>query len=103
MQVLVEWKTRLRQWGYIPIFCSVESKRGLDSLAFYLRDRTTVIVGPSGVGKSSLINALRSTDQTPTLMEDGSLFDHVGFKSLLFSMILSSLNFTNYNVIPKGS
>uniref|UniRef100_A0A803L165 Uncharacterized protein n=1 Tax=Chenopodium quinoa TaxID=63459 RepID=A0A803L165_CHEQI len=75
VQVLIEWKTRLRQWGYAPIFCSVESKRGLDSLAFYLRDRTTVIVGPSGVGKSSLINALRSNGQSPNLMEEGSLFD----------------------------
>ncbi|XP_021747928.1 small ribosomal subunit biogenesis GTPase RsgA 1, mitochondrial-like, partial [Chenopodium quinoa] len=74
-EVLIEWKTRLRQWGYAPIFCSVESKRGLDSLAFYLRDRTTVIVGPSGVGKSSLINALRSNDQSPNLIEEGSLFD----------------------------
>ncbi|XP_021744857.1 small ribosomal subunit biogenesis GTPase RsgA 1, mitochondrial-like [Chenopodium quinoa] len=74
-EVLIEWKTRLRQWGYAPIFCSVESKRGLDSLAFYLRDRTTVIVGPSGVGKSSLINALRSNGQSPNLMEEGSLFD----------------------------
>uniref|UniRef100_A0A803M6Q3 Uncharacterized protein n=1 Tax=Chenopodium quinoa TaxID=63459 RepID=A0A803M6Q3_CHEQI len=73
--VLIEWKTRLRHWGYAPIFCSVESKRGLDSLAFYLRDRTTVIVGPSGVGKSSLINALRSNGQSPNVMEEGSLFD----------------------------
>lgn len=76
-EVLIEWKTRLRQWGYIPIFCSVESKRGLDSLAFYLRERTTVIVGPSGVGKSSLINMLRSDGQSPTLMEEGSLIDPI--------------------------
>ncbi|PWA38185.1 EngC GTPase [Artemisia annua] len=54
------WKSKLRSWGYEPIICSVETKSGLDSLQFYLRDRTSVIVGPSGVGKSSLINALRS-------------------------------------------
>ncbi|XP_031400785.1 small ribosomal subunit biogenesis GTPase RsgA 1, mitochondrial-like [Punica granatum] len=59
-EALVTWKSRLRSWGYEPIFCSVESKLGLDTLAFSLRDQTTVIVGPSGVGKSSLINALRS-------------------------------------------
>lgn len=76
-EVLIRWKSRLRQWGYEPIFCSVESKRGLDSLLFYLRDRTTVIVGPSGVGKSSLINALRSTGQSPTLMKEGGLFDPI--------------------------
>ncbi|KAL9398136.1 hypothetical protein Peur_007097 [Populus x canadensis] len=59
-QVLSDWDTRLRSWGYEPLFCSVDSKMGLDSLASVLRDQTTVIVGPSGVGKSSLINALRN-------------------------------------------
>ncbi|KAK9675411.1 hypothetical protein RND81_11G006100 [Saponaria officinalis] len=69
-EVLVEWKSRLRRWGYMPIFCSVQSKRGLDSLAFTLRDRTTVIVGPSGGGKSSVINALRSTDSPHTVTDE---------------------------------
>ncbi|KAH7570488.1 hypothetical protein ACOSP7_018672 [Xanthoceras sorbifolium] len=59
-ETLVAWKSRLQSWGYEPLFCSVESNQGLDSLASNLRDQTTVIVGPSGVGKSSLINALRS-------------------------------------------
>lgn len=59
-ETLVGWRTRLRSWGYEPLFCSVNSKSGLDTLAFILRNQTTVIVGPSGVGKSSLINALRS-------------------------------------------
>ncbi|WVZ06689.1 hypothetical protein V8G54_020035 [Vigna mungo] len=59
-EVISSWKARLRSWGYEPVFCSVESGHGLDLLAFKLRDQTTVIVGPSGVGKSSLINALRS-------------------------------------------
>lgn len=56
---LVSWKSRLRSWGYEPVFCSVETKHGLDTLKFILREQTSVIVGPSGVGKSSLINALR--------------------------------------------
>ncbi|KAG7650873.1 P-loop containing nucleoside triphosphate hydrolase [Arabidopsis thaliana x Arabidopsis arenosa] len=34
---------------------------GLDEIAFNLRNQTSVIVGPSGVGKSSLINILRSS------------------------------------------
>ncbi|BAT86609.1 hypothetical protein LR48_Vigan102s011900 [Vigna angularis] len=59
-EIISSWKARLRSWGYEPVFCSVESGHGLDLLAFKLRDQTTVIVGPSGVGKSSLINALRS-------------------------------------------
>lgn len=57
---VMSWKSKLRSWGYEPIFCSVENQTGLDSLQFNLRDQTSVIVGPSGVGKSSLINALRS-------------------------------------------
>ncbi|KAK4283473.1 hypothetical protein QN277_000420 [Acacia crassicarpa] len=63
-ETLSSWKSRLRSWGYEPVFCSVESGYGIDLLAFKLRDLTTVIVGPSGVGKSSLINALRSKNNT---------------------------------------
>ncbi|KAL2332672.1 hypothetical protein Fmac_013885 [Flemingia macrophylla] len=59
-EIISSWKSRLRSWGYEPVFCSVESGHGLDLLAFKLRDQTTVVVGPSGVGKSSLINSLRS-------------------------------------------
>ncbi|CAK9137341.1 unnamed protein product [Ilex paraguariensis] len=58
-ETLVSWRSRLHRWGYEPIVCSVESKLGLDTLQFNLREQTSVIVGPSGVGKSSLINALR--------------------------------------------
>lgn len=77
MQTLVSWKSRLRGWGYDPVFCSVQSKIGLDSLAFILRDQTTVIVGPSGVGKSSLINALRSNHQTAYTVDGDNWFDPV--------------------------
>lgn len=59
-ETVISWKSKLRSWGYEPIFCSVETQTGLDTLQFNLRDQTSVIVGPSGVGKSSLINALRS-------------------------------------------
>ncbi|XP_042498476.1 small ribosomal subunit biogenesis GTPase RsgA 1, mitochondrial isoform X2 [Macadamia integrifolia] len=70
------WKARLRKWGYEPLFCSVESKHGLDSLEFILRDQTTVTVGPSGVGKSSLINALRSNQRVPYAAEADNWFEH---------------------------
>ncbi|KAL5539656.1 hypothetical protein UlMin_044342 [Ulmus minor] len=69
-ETMVIWKSRLRSWGYEPLFCSVESKYGLDSLAFILRDQTSVIVGPSGVGKSSLINALRNNQRCSATGED---------------------------------
>lgn len=84
MQTRVAWKSRLRSWGYGPVFCSVESKFGLDTLAFSLREQTTVIVGPSGVGKSSLINALRSNHPLINVSsEENNWFDSVGLCSLL--------------------
>ncbi|KAF8018453.1 hypothetical protein BT93_H3364 [Corymbia citriodora subsp. variegata] len=76
-EMLVAWKSRLRSWGYRPIFCSVESEKGLDSLAFTLRDQTTVIVGPSGVGKSSLINALRSSNRPSDAAADTNWFEPI--------------------------
>jgi hypothetical protein len=38
---------------------SVTSGEGLAELASELQDSVTVLMGPSGVGKSSLVNALR--------------------------------------------
>ncbi|KAJ4974479.1 hypothetical protein NE237_007653 [Protea cynaroides] len=73
----IAWKARLHEWGYDPLFCSVESKQGLDSLEFILREQTTVIVGPSGVGKSSLINALRSNQQVPHAAEADNWFETI--------------------------
>jgi ribosome biogenesis GTPase len=80
VQVLSDWDTRLRSWGYEPLFCSVDSKMGLDSLASVLRDQTTVIVGPSGVGKSSLINALRNKPNSHD--EADNWFDPVGLSRI---------------------
>ena len=44
--------------GYRVIYVSAATNQGMDELADLLRDRITVITGPSGVGKSSLLNAL---------------------------------------------
>lgn len=53
-----EWHHRLEQWGYVPLFMSMITGQGLAQLAEQLAQRVTVVAGPSGVGKSSLINAL---------------------------------------------
>ncbi|GAU16628.1 hypothetical protein TSUD_325760 [Trifolium subterraneum] len=74
---LDSWKARFRDWGYQPIFCSVESGHNLDLLAFQLKDQTTVIVGPSGVGKSSLINALRSNPRTCDTTDGENWFEPI--------------------------
>jgi ribosome biogenesis GTPase len=52
------WRQRLHQWGYHPIFISVKSGYSLQPLVKRLAPHITVISGPSGVGKSSLINQL---------------------------------------------
>ena len=56
--VQADWQQRLMQWGYQPLCISVQAKSGLDVLSSYLNDRITIVSGPSGVGKSSLINSL---------------------------------------------
>ncbi|XP_078441654.1 minichromosome maintenance (MCM2/3/5) family protein isoform X2 [Wolffia australiana] len=58
-EMIASWNTRLLSWGYNPLFCSVDRMIGLEAIENIMRYQTTVIVGPSGVGKSSLINALR--------------------------------------------
>ena len=42
--------------GYKVLFISVKEEKGLDELKELLRGKTTTLAGPSGVGKSSLLN-----------------------------------------------
>ncbi|MEA5617410.1 small ribosomal subunit biogenesis GTPase RsgA [Cronbergia sp. UHCC 0137] len=49
---------RLFAWGYQPLFISVQNSINLHQISTYLNNKITVIAGPSGVGKSSLINKL---------------------------------------------
>ena len=44
--------------GYTILFTSCKSMEGIDELTDLLKDQTSVFVGQSGVGKSSLVNAL---------------------------------------------
>jgi len=55
------WDERLQAWGYKAIFISVSTLDNIGELSDRLRDRITVVAGPSGVGKSSLINQLIPT------------------------------------------
>ncbi|MEM1369557.1 MAG: small ribosomal subunit biogenesis GTPase RsgA [Cyanobacteria bacterium P01_H01_bin.15] len=52
------WRSRLQGWGYSPLFVSVDEAQGLEAVRDCLVDRITVLAGPSGVGKSSLIRRL---------------------------------------------
>jgi ribosome biogenesis GTPase / thiamine phosphate phosphatase len=54
-----QWQARLRAWGYEPTFMSLYAGTGLSELHHHhLQGNLTVLSGPSGVGKSSLINHL---------------------------------------------
>lgn len=44
--------------GYKVIFMSVKERQGVEELEEILKGKTSVLAGPSGVGKSSLINYL---------------------------------------------
>jgi ribosome biogenesis GTPase len=52
--------------GYATLRCSASSGAGLDAIDGLLRGRTAIIVGQSGVGKSSIINALLGSDAQKT-------------------------------------
>jgi ribosome biogenesis GTPase len=45
--------------GYTTLLTSPKTRAGIDSLREELTGRTSVLVGPSGVGKSSLLNAVQ--------------------------------------------
>lgn len=54
-------KARLKMYediGYRVIYASCKQSHGLDDLVACLQDKTSILVGQSGVGKSSLIQAL---------------------------------------------
>src|ERR687886_735008 len=55
---LEEWRSRLNHWGYEPLYISVYKNQGLEELSAQLNHKITILAGPSGVGKSSLINQL---------------------------------------------
>lgn len=59
--------------GYHVLFISVLENRGLDQVRELLAGKTTTLAGPSGVGKSSLINRLSPA----THMETGEISEKI--------------------------
>ncbi|NAW58398.1 MULTISPECIES: small ribosomal subunit biogenesis GTPase RsgA [unclassified Vibrio] len=53
-----EWMSEYQRIGYRVVLVSKESGEGITELEDQLRDRVNIFVGQSGVGKSSLVNAL---------------------------------------------
>ncbi len=44
--------------GYAVVYTSAMTRHGIDDLRAYLAEKTSALIGPSGVGKTSLLNAL---------------------------------------------
>ena len=53
-----ELKQLYEDLGYPVILTSATEERGIDALRTALKDKINVVTGPSGVGKSTLLNAL---------------------------------------------
>ena len=94
--------------GYPLIFTSAKEERHIEELKAVLKGKTTAIAGPSGVGKSSIINLLQSEVEMETgtisrkiergrhttrhsellvIGDDSYIMDTPGFSSLYISDI----------------
>ncbi len=60
--------------GYRVLFASAEKEEGIEEVKVLLKDKSTVLAGPSGVGKSSMLNVLTSS----YMMKTGALSEKIG-------------------------
>lgn len=75
-----------RDLGIPIVYCSIRTGQGIEDLRQLVSGRTAVLVGHSGVGKSSLLNALDDRLQLATgaLHKEGSAGRHTTSRSNLF-------------------
>lgn len=60
------WKDVYTKCGYQVLVCSAAREIGVEEVRSVLKGKTTVIAGPSGVGKSSMTNLLQKDVQMET-------------------------------------
>ena len=59
LEELTETFTNYEKLGYQVLYTSIHTPESLDTLQHALKDQFSVIIGASGVGKSSLLNAIQ--------------------------------------------
>jgi len=77
-----------RKIGYQLLSTSAKTRQGLNALAQYLDNRRGVLVGQSGVGKSSLINSLldREAQAVGSLSQRKALGKHTTTAAMLYRL-----------------
>lgn len=60
--------------GYKVVFCSAKQDQGIDQIREILKGKTSTVAGPSGVGKSSIVNMLTEGHS----METGEVSEKIG-------------------------
>lgn len=68
-----EYQRIYERAGYPVFFTSTYAQEGIEAIRAYLRGKTTILAGPSGVGKSSLTNLI----QPEASMETGSISEKI--------------------------
>lgn len=69
----VSYEEIYKKCGYQTLSVSAKENNGIEELEKLLEGKTTTVAGPSGVGKSSLVNRL----QTATVMETGNISEKI--------------------------
>lgn len=92
--------------GYSVEYVSVEKNIGIDNIRQKLQNKTTVFVGQSGVGKSSVTNQLSNSQQKINILGKNGLGKHTTSYSSIYQFGNSKIidtpgvrefNLTNFN------
>jgi len=93
------WSDLYKGIGYPVIHTSASTGEGVDTFAAELKNKTSAIVGPSGVGKSSLLNRIQP--ELGLRVGDVSLRTQKGMHTTTFAA-LYPLSFGGYVVDTPG-
>ncbi|MPW31421.1 small ribosomal subunit biogenesis GTPase RsgA [Agarivorans sp. B2Z047] len=88
-KVIEEQLKNYQQLGYKVIYASTKQAEGLDDLSQQLSNKTSIFVGQSGVGKSSLVNSLlpEQSIDTKEVSEVSGLGQHTTTTARLYHLV----------------